>query len=222
MELVIRPTPFWASRLALFLACSLSSSLARAQGVDAILKRVDDHYNHLTSLQTHYSEHYTGLGLDRSESGTLLLKKPGRMRWNYASPAGKVFILDGKSGWFYTPGDQQAQHISAKQLDDLRSPLRLLLGHTELKKELDSITVQPTPGGYLISGVPKGATQRLKNIKLAIDPRGLIISMNMEEQDGATTAFTFSDMHENLTLPDATFHFTPPAGITIVDGLPPI
>ena len=70
----------------------------------AILRKVDDHYNHLTSLRTHYRETYAGMGMTRSEEGTLLLKKPGRMRWNYAQPAGKVFVLDGKFGWFYTPG----------------------------------------------------------------------------------------------------------------------
>ncbi len=80
----------------------------------AIVRRVDDHYNHLASLRTAYTEHYAGMGMDRSESGTLLLKKPGRMRWSYAEPAGKVFVLDGKFGWFYTPGDPQAQQNSGE------------------------------------------------------------------------------------------------------------
>ena len=54
-------------------------------------------------------------------------------------PVGKVFVLDGKFAWFYTPGDAQATRVPAKQLDDLRSPLRFLLGHTQLKKELDNL-----------------------------------------------------------------------------------
>jgi outer membrane lipoprotein carrier protein len=201
---------------------ALASAPLLAQQNDAILKRVDDHYNHLASLQAHYYEHYTGMGMDRTESGTLLLKKPGRMRWSYASPAGKLFILDGKNGWFYTPGDPQAQKISAKQLDDLRSPLRFLLGHTQLNKELTGIKVQPTPGGYTITGVPQGMSQRIKNLTLAIDEKGLIVSMSLEEIDGATTTFTFSDMHENIPTHDADFIFTPPPGVTVVSGLPPI
>ncbi len=94
----------------------------------SILRKVDDHYNHLATLRAHYREHYAGMGMDRSEEGTLLLKKPGRMLWRYDRPAGKVFVLDGKYAWFYTPGDPQCQRIPAKQLDDLRSPLRFLLG----------------------------------------------------------------------------------------------
>ena len=82
-----------------------------------MIRKVDDHYNHLASLRAHYVEHYTGMGMDRAEEGTLLLKKPGRMRWSYAEPVGKVFVLDGKFAWFYTPGDAQATRVPAKQLD---------------------------------------------------------------------------------------------------------
>src|ERR1700710_1768523 len=158
----------------LIVVFALASVPLLAKQNDAILKRVDDHYNHLSSLQAHYSEHYTGMGMDRTEFGTLLLKKPGRMRWSYASPAGKVFILDGKNGWFYTPGDPQAQKISAKQLDDLRSPLRFLLGHTQLNKELTNIKVTQAPGGYRIAGIPQGMSQRIKNLTLFVDEKGLI------------------------------------------------
>ena len=75
--------------------------------------------------------------MQRTESGTLLLVKPGRMKWEYSSPPGKIFLLDGKYAWFYTKGDAQVQRIPAKELDDLRSPLRFLLGHTNLEKEID-------------------------------------------------------------------------------------
>ena len=79
---------------------------------------------------------YTGMGMNRKESGVLLLKKPGKMRWTYTDPDGKLFVLDGKYGYFYSPGETEAQKVEEKKLDDLRSPLRFLLGHTELQKEL--------------------------------------------------------------------------------------
>jgi outer membrane lipoprotein carrier protein len=131
---------------------AFAATAASAQTPGAILHAVDEHYNHLTSLRTRYTEHYTGLGLDRTESGTLTLRKPGRMRWAYDTPAGKLFLLDGKFAWFYTPGGPQAQRISAKQMDDLRTPLRFLLGHTELGKELDHIDVTPDGENFRIAG----------------------------------------------------------------------
>ncbi len=209
---------------ALLLTCCAGSTLAQQTDTpdSPVLRRVDEHYNHLTSLRAHYVEHYSGMGIDRTESGTLLLKKPGRMRWNYDEPAGKLFVLDGKNAWFYTPGDAQAEYIPAKQLDDLRSPLRFLLGHTQLKKELTGITVAPENGGFRISGVPKGMEQRVKSLTLWVTPAGTIERMKIEEIDGSVTEFSFSGIQENVATRDADFVFQPPQGVAIVQGLPPV
>ncbi len=188
----------------------------------ALIRKVDDHYNHLTSLRAHYTERYTGMGMDRTESGTLLLKKPGRMRWSYDKPAGKIFVLDGKYAWFYTPGDSQAQRVPAKELDDLRSPLRFLLGHTQLKKELDSLTVTPVSSGFKITGIPKGMEQRVKLLTLVVATTGTIQQMQIEELDGSITSFSFSEIEDNIPVKSEDFVFHTPAGVTIVKGLPPI
>ena len=105
-----------------------------------IAAKVDGHYNALHSLEVHFVQTYTGMGMNRRESGVLLLKKPGRMRWTYTDPDGKLFVLDGKDGYFYSPGESEVQKVDEKKLDDLRSPLRFLLGHTELEKELTGLT----------------------------------------------------------------------------------
>jgi len=199
----------------LALTCAASS---RAQSSEAILHTVDEHYNHLFSLRTRYTEHYAGMGLNRTESGTLLLKKPGRMRWSYDQPAGKVFVLDGKFAWFYTPGDAQAQRIPAKQMDDLRTPLRFLLGHTELNKELDGIAVTPDPTGFRIYGVPKGMQNRVRELSLRVTPAGSITEMRLEELDGAVTEFSFTDARENVPTRNSDFVFVAPPGVAIVNG----
>jgi outer membrane lipoprotein carrier protein len=205
----------------LLISLSCAPSLL-AQDGDTLIRKVDDHYNHLSSLRARYTEHYAGMGMDRTELGTLVLKKPGRMRWTYDQPIGKVFVLDGKFAWSYTPGTDQAQRVPAKQLDDLRSPLRFLLGHTQLKKELDNLTVTSEGSGFRVSGVPKGMAQRIKLLTLGVTATGAIERMRLEEVDGAVTEFAFSDMQENVPVKNEDFVFTPPAGVTVVDGLPPI
>lgn len=187
-----------------------------------LLQTVDAHYNHLKSLRCRYVESYAGMGITRFEYGTLTLKKPGLMRWSYDKPTGKVFVLDGKFAWFYTPGDAQAQRIPAKQMDDLRTPLRLLLGHTELKKELDKVAIAPEGPNFRITGVPKGMESRVKQLTLHVTPEGRITQMKLEELDGATTEFQFTDITENVPTDEHDFLFTPPPGVTIVNGTPPI
>lgn len=207
----------------LILAIMLAASrITVAQDTDALLNRVDQHYNRLTSLRARYTEHYAGMGLDRTESGTLLLKKPGRMRWSYDQPEGKLFVLDGKFAWFYNPGDAQVQRLPAKQLDDLRSPLRFLLGHTQLKKELVKLTVTGDTHGIHISGVPRGMEQRIQRLTLDVTPDGEIQHMKLEEIDGAITEFAFTQVQENVPTREADFVFSPPDGVTVVDALPPV
>jgi outer membrane lipoprotein carrier protein len=218
----------FAAFLCVLCVCSLPLAAHAQTPTAAILaKRVDAHYNHLQSLSARFTERYQGMGLDRTESGTLTLRKPGRMRWAYDAPSGKLFVLDGKNAISYTPGDAQASRTPAKQLDDLRSPLRFLLGHTELAKELDGLTLtlvrldnnQP---GYSLSGTPRGMQQTVRSIALTVDADGQIHDMRIEQADGATTTFTFSNIRENIPTADSDFTFTPPTGVTIVDGTAPI
>ena len=189
--------------------------------------KVDHHYNSLHSLRVQFTESYEGMGLHRTEKGTMLLKKSGieklsKMRWTYTSPAGKLFVLDGKYAWFYAPGDAQVQQLPASQLDDLRSPLRFLLGHTQLEKELSGLTMTPKDGGYLLRGVPEGMEKRVAAISVSVTPEGTIRSMTIEETAGALTTFLFSDEQPNVPVANRDFEFAVPAGVPVVKGLPPV
>jgi outer membrane lipoprotein carrier protein len=207
---------------AVLLACCASMQ-AQAPTAASLAQVVDNHYNHLQSLKARYSERYQGMNIDRTDTGTLTLRKPGRMRWAYDSPAGKVFVMDGKDAISYTPGDPQAQRIPGKQLDDLRSPLRFLLGYTKLSKELDNLTLTPAQGGlFTLTGIPKGMANRVHSLVLTVDAAGAIHSLRIEEIDGAATNFTFTDMHENVPTKDSDFVFVPPPGVMVVTGAPPM
>lgn len=196
-----------------------SAPTASAQTLAA---SVDHHYNSLRSLRVEFSQQYAGMGMNRRERGTLLLKKPGRMRWTYSQPAGKLFVLDGKFAYFYGPGDTQVQRIAAKQLDDLRSPLRFLLGHTQLEKEFIGLTATPSDGGYTLSGIPKGMEKRVEQMSLQVTPDGVIHSMKIEEIDGAETIFDLSGEQPNPPAPDSEFVFQAPKGVPVVEGTPPV
>ena len=188
-----------------------------------LAQRVDRHYNKLKSLKAEFTESYEGLGRTRTESGTLLLQKPGRMRWDYSHPAGKLFLLDGKYAWFYSKGDPQVQRIEAKKLDDLRSPLRFLLGHTQLEKEIDHLTASPTVNGtFNLTGVPHNQENRIQRLTLTVTSDGTIIGIEIQETDGAITRFTFTGEQPNSPIPPSTFRFTPPAGIPVINGMGPV
>jgi len=208
----------------LLLAAFLIPVALRAQSPKALqlAALVDAHYNHITTLREQFTERFTGLNLDRTESGQLTLKKPGRMRWYYDSPTGKTFVMDGKYAWFFSPGDAEAQRVPASKLDDMRSPIRYLLGHAHLEKELTQLAIAAAPNGYRLTGIPRQGAANVRLITLTVTATGELISLRIEQTDGTVTEFSFSKMQENIPLKDSIFLFTPPDGIPVVDSMPPI
>ncbi len=227
------PTSAWTALFALALVlvpgttpdchAQLATQSLTDPSAQQLAQRVDRHYNQLHSLKAGFTESYEGLGMQRTESGTLLLVKPGRMRWDYSSPPGKLFLLDGKYAWFYSKGDPQVQRMESKQLDDLRSPLRFLLGHTELEKEMVSLTLAPAAAGqFTLSGVPKGQERRVSRLTLTVTADGVITAIEIEESDGAITRFTFTNEAPNAPIPADAFRFTAPRGVPVVDAAAPV
>jgi outer membrane lipoprotein carrier protein len=215
----------WIVSVALISTCLYAQerSLSVKDSAHEMAEKVDLHYNQLHSLKAGFSESYEGLGMRRTESGTLLLEKPGHMKWEYSEPAGKLFLLDGTFAWFYSSGDSQVQRILAKELNDLRSPLRFLLGRTKLEKELSNLTLRPTPNGqFTLTGQPMGQEKRVSRLTLTVTADGTITGIEMEEADGALTRFTFTGEQPNVPIPAGTFRFTPPRGVPVVDALPPV
>jgi outer membrane lipoprotein carrier protein len=210
--------------IALYIAPLLVVSTAyAAPDLKTVAKSVDEHYNHLRSLQAEFTEIYRGAGMDRTESGTLWLKKPGKMRWEYRSPRDKLFLSDGKDAWFYLPGDKQARKTPVRKLEDLRSPLGFLLGKTRLEKELQGLGFAPdmaavTPGNMVLRGVPQTMTERVNRVLLEITPDNRISRIVIDEVDGSTTEYRFNEQKENVAIGDERFRFTPPPGVETIDG----
>ncbi len=196
--------------------------VAQAPEVHKIAELVDKHYNSLQSLQTSFVEVYRGGGMTRNETGVMYLKKPGRMRWDYETPTHKVFLTDGKTAWFYVPGERQARRTSVKQLNDFRSPLRYLLGKTKLEKEFKDLSVMTSdksaPGNTVLRGVPKGMEDRVQETRLEIAPDGTIVRISIEELDGSFTEFRFQGPKENIQLADSRFQFKPPPGVEVMEA----
>jgi outer membrane lipoprotein carrier protein len=209
-----------AITLAMFLAFADGQSTRSAQ---EIAKTVDRKYNGLKTLKMDFIETYSGAGRIRTESGTLLLKQPGRMRWDYREPRQKIFLADGKNAFFYVPGDRQARKASLKKLDDLRSPLRYLLGKAKLEKEFPDLALVDgakvaRSGNVVVGGVPRRMADRVQQVLFEVNPQDQIERIVIEEIDGTTTEFRFTQIEEGVAIADTMFKFERPANVELVNA----
>lgn len=210
----------------LLLICSLpplKCAGSTQPDVHAVAQAVDNHYNHLRSLQAEFTEIYRGNGMDRSELGTLWLKKPRKMRWEYRSPREKLFLSDGDNAWFYVPGERQARKEPFKKLEDLRSPLGFLLGKTKLEKELRGLSLAPDVASLqkedlVLRGVPNGMQEQVSEVLLEISPDHRIVRIILEGTDDSTTEYRLSNQKENVEVADQQFRFEPPPGVETIEG----
>jgi outer membrane lipoprotein carrier protein len=208
--------------LTLFVWATSTATAAALPNVHAFALAVDEHYNHMQSLQADFTEIYQGSGMERVESGTLWLKKPGKMRWEYRSPEEKLFVGNGKDAWLYLPAARQVRKSSMRNLEDLRSPLAFLLGKTKLEKELQALSFAPDVQPWkvqdvMLRGVPKGLEDRLSQVLLEITPDHRITRILILGLDDSITEYRFSDQKENLEVPEGKFRFSAPAGSEVVE-----
>ena len=199
------------------------SNAAAQTDVRKLADDIDHRYNGLRSMEAQFTEKYRGNGMERSESGTLWLKKPGKMRWEYKDPKPKVFVSDGRLAWFYVPGEKQVRQAQVKKLDDLRTPLRYLLGHTKLQKEFTGLSLAPdvqpeNAADSMLRGVPSAMADRISQVVLEVTPEHRISRIIIEELDGSTTEFQLSQEKDNPVLTDDRFEFRPPAGVEVLQS----
>src|SRR5579884_2740626 len=124
------------TRWLLWVSLAALPLLTADDNLSRVLKGIQDRYNSAKTLQVAFNETYTVQGRPRqTEAGTLTLRKPGRMLCNYTTPAGKLFVSDGKNVWIYSPEGKRVEKSPLKESEDMRAPLAFLLGKLDFQKE---------------------------------------------------------------------------------------
>ena len=186
--------------------------------VDRTLKSIEDRYNRTQTLQLGFTETYRQQGRVRVEKGELYLRKPGRMRWQYTAPAGKLFVSDGKFIYSYTPQENRAEKMKLKEADDLRAPLAFLLGRLHFSDDFREFRAHPEDGGVFITAIPKSDKLPYTEVSFLAAPDNAIHRLQVKGQDSSLLEFVFDDEKKDPPLQDTLFHFEPPAGAEYVDS----
>jgi outer membrane lipoprotein carrier protein len=206
-------------RIALWVSLACLPLQAADTDLNALLKAIEHRYNSAKTLQVHFTESYSVEGRARkSESGELTLRKPGRMRWDYTEPSGKLFVSDGKDVYLYTPDAHRVEKAKLKASEDMRAPLAFLLGKLDFGKEFKDFEVRTEGANQLIIAKAKNEKLPYQKVQMLITPDDEIQRLVVNGPDLSVLTFQFAGEKLNPPVNDALFKFQMPAGATLVDG----
>jgi outer membrane lipoprotein carrier protein len=201
------------------------SALAGDASLDGLLKGVETRYNRAKTLQVLFHEEYTPSGpggalARRAESGQLMLRKPGRMRWDYSQPKGKLFVSDGKFMWLYTPAENRAEKMKLQESGDMRAPLAFLLGKLNFEKEFRNLQARPDQAGAgtRITAEPKTDNLPYSAVEFVVTAENRICEVKVTGFDNSILDFTFEQERLNPPLNGKLFQFQAPKGAEVVEA----
>jgi outer membrane lipoprotein carrier protein len=210
--------------LSLLLAAEAGAAPGPRLELTAVVDHVQKRYDAATDFRARFNQTLTNTAFKRRapSTGEVLLKKPGRMRWNYQTPDPKMYLSDGDMLWLYEPEDKQAfkQDLKSSQLP---AALAFLTGKGKLSEQFEiTFAKDPRvggPGDYVLALSPRQAGPQVKAILFVVDPETFFVRETLiTDGQGNTNDLLFSDIKINSRLPDATFHWTPPADVRVIDA----
>ncbi len=209
----------WLGVVALVLLWAAGSPTLSAQTrISPILQGVERRYNSVKTLQVDFTQVFRFGPRSRTEQGILYLQKPGRMRWEYAEPAGKVFLSDGKYVYLYSPSTKVVERSPFKATDDLRAPLAFLLGKLDFQRDFARFTLKPEGANHWITAEPKNQKSPYSMVSFLVSTNYEILEVEVSGMDQAVNRFRFRNEKRNLPLTEARFEFQPPSGARLVEA----
>ncbi len=209
-------------------ASSQTPPQAQPNTAKSLAHLLEEHYRRPHTLQAVFLERYSeGKKDSRIESGSVYFRRPGEMRWEYDSPEKKLFLVDGKTTWFYVPYDHTVTKAPVKESSDWRTPLALLTGKADLARLCERIEVvnqSGIPSGHaVLRCIPKsdkGAEGDVyTEVLLEIDSStGELARIEIRQPGAIELEYRFGNWKTDVPLASDLFRFQVPMGVAIVDG----
>jgi len=198
------------------------ASLPPVESLSGTLQAVESRYNRMKTVRMRFHQIYRqDSTVLREEEGTLYLRKPGQMRWEYEAPEPKLFLTDGKTLTLYLPEENRVTETKVNESGDYRTPLRFLLGQTRFAEEFQRIeTSQDFPplekGNLLLKAFAKRLEDRLDWVLFEITPAYRIRRLVLQEPGEVQQEFRFEGEQPGVPLSQQLFQFEPPEGAQVI------
>lgn len=198
---------------------AVAAKLDAAQ-TKALVAKVQQFYDSTKDLRAHFDQQIeSSIGAVKKASGDMLLKKGGKMRWDYTKPEKKLMVADGTTLWVHEPEDQQA---FKQELRGSTMPLSVavLIGEAKLAAEFDIVPAEKitvADGEAALQLSPKAPSSAYHHLVFVVDAStGQVKQTIIFDHQGGKNRMTFSAFELNKGIEDARFKFSPPAGTKII------
>lgn len=190
-----------------------------AASVDALVKAVEARYAGVEVLRAGFVQTTKSpLYGDEKQSGTLVLERPTRMRWEFEGD-GKLFVADGTTMWIFNPADKQVIRFTdyAAQASGAESVLQAL---DKVGQRFDvTVVSSDATAGSVLSLQPKaGETPQFKKLLLTLDASLVLRKVEITDPFDTVTLIEFSDVKLGGEVPPETFLFRVPDGVEVIDA----
>ena len=212
-------------RRSILLAClaatviAVPPAAAQPASSDALANAIQGHYQQVKDFTASFEQAYVGGALKRRtvERGTVAIRKPGRMRWDYESPEKKLFIADGTRMYFYVPADKQVRVSAMPESGRVPTPILFLAGRGDLLRDFKAEEVAAPAGNRALRLRPLRPEPEYDTLTLVVDAASLAMrQLIVVDGQGGTSTFSFTNLRENVGVPDSRFVFTMPKGVDVV------
>ncbi|MFN0119613.1 MAG: LolA family protein [Blastocatellia bacterium] len=218
------PMKYFFLLAALLLISPSAAPIPRVVAADPALEQLigalQNRYLNLTSFSGEFTQLYLAPGEKlRRETGRVLLKKPGRMRWDYHAPEVKLYLSDGRVVIEYVPAEQLATRIRVNEADDIHTPFLFLLGRGNLRRDfrlIEFAVEAPINAGNRVLRLAPKRSQNFRELFIELTPQQNLARLSFVEASGARTDFIFNKVRENIPIEDSMFVFSPPPGVRVV------
>jgi outer membrane lipoprotein carrier protein len=213
--------------LVMFVVVAADRPIAQQQAAAELAASLQGKYATVRDFTADFVQTYRGGVLNRQlkDAGRVMVRKPGKMRWEYKTPEEKLFVSDGTRVYSYIPQDKLVQVAAVPPDDQANTPALFLAGKGDITRDFAPTLVE-RPAGYpdgtrALKLVPHTPQAEYDWLIIVVDPETLTLrGLVTGDSQGGTSSFSFTNLKENVGLTDKLFTFTPPRGVEIVEESP--
>jgi outer membrane lipoprotein carrier protein len=196
------------------------SSTPVAPNADALARALQQRYQTIKDFSADFVHTYRGgqLRTQTRESGTVKIKKPGKMRWIYTAPERKEFVSDGVKIYSHIPEDKQVMVSDVPPDGDASTPALFLSGKGDIARDFTaSIVPSPVPDAVGLKLTPKRPEAQYDYFVVATSQPGLQIrALATHDRQGGDSVIAFMNLKENQGISDKEFAFRIPKGADVI------